>query len=153
HEDARQRSLVGGIEAQLNALVAEIGAHFEEAALPPHSAVLSDEALLAMEEDLVKVDSPGDRPELIDLCEHVLARGAARGVLDTRVVFGPEPGPVFGVELRERKGLVRQLVADLLAPCPVPSLDDSLGLGVLHAGVEEVNPEVGADVPERPGDV
>src|SRR5215468_3240625 len=107
HEDARQRALVGGVEAQLDALLGEVRAHLEKTALPPHGAVLADDALFAMEEDLVEVDPTGYGPELIGLREHVLGRGAARGLVDTSMVFGPEPGPMLGVELRERKRLVR----------------------------------------------
>lgn len=103
-EDARQSRLVGRIEAQLDELLAEISAHLEQAPAPLHGAVLADEALGAVEEDLVELDAAGHGSERIDLCKHMLARGATRGVVHAGVVLGAEPGPVLGVELRERQG-------------------------------------------------
>src|SRR5436190_1405096 len=144
-EDARQRGLVGRIEAQLNELLAEIRAHLQEAAVPAHGAVLAHDALLAVEEHLVEIGAARHGPYLLRLREQVLARRAARGRVLASVVLRAEPRPVFGVELRERKGRVWQFITYLLTPCPVPSLDHPLGLGVLHAGVEQVNPEVRAD--------
>jgi len=65
-----------------------------------------------------------------------------------RVVLGAEPCPVLGGEVVDGERGFRQLVFDLLAPGPVPSLDRAFGFGVTRAGVDEVNAEVGADIAE-----
>ena len=152
-EDARARARIAWVEAQLDALAHQLGAHLEEAALPAHGAVLAHGAHLAVEEDLVEIGAAGDGAQLVGLREEVLARGAFGRVVEARVVLGAEPGPVLGVELGDRQRGLGQLVADLLAPGAVPALDDALGLGVPGPGVHELDPELGADDPERLGDV
>ena len=98
-----------------------------------------------MQEHVVEIFSPRYGAQLIDVSEPVLAGCAPRRVVDARVVLGPEPRPVFGIEVAEREGVVGQLVADLLAPGAVPALDDALGLAVLPIGVEQANAELAAD--------
>ena len=55
---------------------------------------------------------------------------------------------MLGGEVVDGERGFRQLVFDLLAPGPVPSLDRAFGFGVTRAGVDEVNAEVGADIAE-----
>src|SRR5512147_1351015 len=72
-EDARQCLLVLGGEAQLDVLAAELRAHFEVAAAPPHGAVLADLACGAMQEDLVELLVPRNAADLVRIGEQVIA--------------------------------------------------------------------------------
>ncbi len=113
-----------------------------------HAGVFSHLALVAVEEDLLEVLARGQRPQVTGLGEPVLEGLTTGGVVAAAMVVGAEPGPVDGVELRERERIVGELIADLLAPCPVPALDGSLRLAVARGTVEEVNREIGRDQPQ-----
>ena len=153
-EDARQRGLVGRVEAQLDALLAEIGAHLEEAAAPAHGAVLADECGPRGGGTPRRVDMPRGTRRIRSASASRCSRGARSVVSCSRAWYSaPSQAQCLALSSASGSGVVGQLVADLLAPRPVPSLDHALGLGVLHAGVEQVNPELGADEPERVGDV
>lgn len=97
-----------------------------------------------MQEDLVEILAARDGADLAGLGEQVLARGASGRLVRARVVLGAEPRPVLGREIVDGEPRIGQLVLDLLAPGPVPSLDRALGLGVTGAGVNELDAEVGA---------
>src|SRR6516165_5383454 len=83
----------------------------------------------------------------------MLAGSLLRRVVLAAVILGREPSPVLRVELVERDRMLGKLVADLLAPRTMPPLDDTLGLAVLDAGMQELDAELGADRDQRLGDV
>ena len=144
-EDTRAAGIIAGIEAQLHLAAAELGADLQEAAAEADGGVLAYEATLAVEEDFVEILVAGQLAQVGQLGEPVLARHLAGRVVLAGMVLGGEPGPVFGVELGDGKRIVGQLVADLLAPGPVPALDHALGLAVPHARVQQADTELRAD--------
>ena len=113
-EDARAWCRDTRIEAQLDGGVDEFGSDLEEFAGEAHGPVLAHGALRAVQADLVEVEARGRGPQLCRLGEPVLAWHPTGGAVPPGVVLGTEPGPVEGVEVGERQGMVRQLVADLV---------------------------------------
>ena len=151
-EDSGQAARVAGIEAQLD-VGPQLGLDLEQAALPAYGAVLSHLSFRAVQEDHVEVHVARYGTNEAIFGEQVCPRLATgRGVLAV-VIDGVEPRPVFRVEVDQRQRHGGKLVADLGAPRAVESFDRALGLGVARCSVPKAYAELGADDPQRVGDV
>src|SRR6266513_349302 len=93
-------------------------------------------ALLAVQEHIAEVLLAWEGAQEGELSQPVFTRHSACGAVLTGVVFHGEPGPMLGIEFRERKRLVGQFVADLFAPSAMPSFNNALGLTILDLRVQ-----------------
>ena len=81
------------------------------------------------------------------------ARRAAGCAVGPCVVLTLEPGPQRGVQALQRVRSRGKFVQELVPDGAMPALDGALGFGVAGLGVDQLDPEVGADHLERVGDV
>ena len=125
-----------GIEAQFHFLLHQFGPHFPIASPEADGAILAHDAPLAVQEHIAEVLLAWEGAQEGELRQPVFTRHSAGGAVLTSVVFHGEPGPMLGIEFRERKRLVGQFVADFFAPSAMPSFNNALGLTILDLRVQ-----------------